>query len=105
PGSYYVIACVKQRCLAAKSGLEVTPTPVTSTDLVDAAVAAHRLTPQQGLFYRALAAFGDPRLPAAYAGDPAGVDHGVAREVVERWPTLTPAHRAVLQAYFTPPPA
>src|SRR5207244_6396869 len=68
PGSYYVIACVKQRCLAAKSTVELTATPVSSRDLVDAAIAAHRLTPQQGIYYRALEAFGDQSLPAAYAG-------------------------------------
>src|SRR4051812_41912079 len=70
PGSYRVIACIRKSCRASRA-LEVTRTPVGTRELVDQAVAAGKLSPQQGLVYRAFAAFGDRRLPAAYAGDDA----------------------------------
>jgi hypothetical protein len=105
PGSYYVIACVGKSCRATKARVEVTRSPVGSKELIDAAIAAKKLTPQEGLYYRALAAFGDPRLPAEYAGDASEAEHGVVRELIEQWPALSPAQQAVLNPYFTPPPA
>lgn len=105
PGSYHLLACAGKRCRAAKGQLELTPSPVGSAQLIDDAVAAKKLTPQQGLYYRALAAFGDQRLPDAYAGDGSETEHGVVRDVIEQWPTLSPAQQAALNPYFTPPPA
>jgi hypothetical protein len=105
PGSYHLFACIATSCRAAKRKLDVTPSPVGSADLIGAAVAAKKLTPQLGLYYRALAAFGDARLPAEYAGDAGKTDHAVVRELLAQWPTLAPAQQAVLNPYFTPPPA
>jgi hypothetical protein len=104
-GTFHLIACVASRCRAAKQTVEVTGSPVGSSQLIDSAVAAKKLTPQQGLYYRALAAFGDARLPARYEGDGSKVDHGVVRELLEQWPALSPAQQGVLNPYFTPPPA
>jgi hypothetical protein len=63
-GAYRLLACVNDACRAARSPLRVTDTPVGTRELVEAAVAAHKITPQQGLVYRVFAAFGDRRLPA-----------------------------------------
>ena len=84
-GDYRLFACVEQGrrevCRAARRTLHVTAKPVGTRDLVDAAVAARKLTAEQGLVYRVFDSFGDGRLPAAYAGDEAAPDHGVMRDV------------------------
>lgn len=61
-GDYRLLACIAKSCAASKSALSVTRTPVGTRELVDLAVAAGKLSPQQGLVYRVFAAFGD-RLP------------------------------------------
>src|SRR5215218_7383011 len=80
-GDYRLFACVEQGkradCRAARRPLRVTAEPVGTRELVDAAVAAHRIAPEQGLAYRVFAAFGDRRLPAAYTGDDAAQEHKV----------------------------
>jgi hypothetical protein len=108
-GEYRLIACVEQRkrgdCRAARTPLHVTAEPVGTRELVESAVAAHKITPGQGLVYRVFAAFGDPRLPAAYAGDDSEAEHIVLREAVSDWPSLSSAQRAQLRPFFTPPAA
>jgi Family of unknown function (DUF6055) len=115
-GAYHLIACVddpgrvrerneRNNCRAAKGRVNITATPVGTRELVGAAVAAHRLTPQQGLVYRVFDAFGDRRLPAAYAGDDAATEDTVMRDVIDAWPTLSSVQRRELQPFFTPPPA
>ena len=74
-------------------------------ELVEQAVAAGKLSPQQGLVYRVFAAFGDRRLPAAYAGDDTAHEDTIMREVAESWPQLSAAQRRQLQPFFTPPAA
>jgi hypothetical protein len=74
-------------------------------DLVEQAVAAGKLSPQQGLVYRVFAAFGDRRLPAAYAGDDTAHEDTIMREVAESWPQLSAAQRRQVQPFFTPPAA
>ena len=60
PGSYFVIACVddpgrirerseRNNCYASARPLAVSATPVSSSQLLAAAVAAHRLSAQQAL--------------------------------------------------------
>jgi hypothetical protein len=85
--------------------LRITGTPVSTIQLVTAAVAAHKITPQQGLMYRVFAAFGDQRLPAAYGGDAAVPDDEVMRDVVSQWSTLSLTQRSELRPFFTPPAA
>jgi hypothetical protein len=104
-GAYHLIACIGNACRAAKRSLSVTATPVGTRELVAAAVAAHRLTPQQGLLYRVFAATGDRRLPPAYAGDNTEPEDLVMRDVVSQWSTLSASQRATLNPFFTPPAA
>lgn len=104
-GDYRLIACVAGNCRAARNKLNVTATPVGTRELVDAAVAAGKITPQQGLVYRVFSAFGDRRLPAAYAGDAAAPEGTVMRDVAEQWPQLTSAQRNQLRPFTLPPAA
>jgi Family of unknown function (DUF6055) len=104
-GAYRLIACVEDACRAARSSLRVTQTPVGTRELVEAAVAAHKISPQQGLVYRVFGAFGDRRLPAAYAGDDAEPEDGIMREVVSEWPRLSRAQQRQLRPFFIPPAA
>jgi len=68
-GDYRLLACLGKSCAASRRSLAVTERPMGTRALVEQAVAAGKLSPQQGLVYRVFAAFGDRRLPAAYAGD------------------------------------
>jgi hypothetical protein len=104
-GAYHLLACVNDDCRAARGSLRVTATPIGTRELVEAAVAAHKITPQQGLVYRVFAAFGDRRLPAAYAGDDAVPEDTVMRDVLEEWPRLSRAQRAQMRPFLLPPPA
>ncbi len=79
--------------------------PVGTAQLVNQAIAAGKLSPEQGLVYRAFAAFGDRRLPAAYAGDDTAHEDTVMREVAESWPKLSSAQRRQVEPFFTPPAA
>jgi hypothetical protein len=114
PGAYFVIACVddpsrirerseRNNCAASVRPLAVTATPVSSSQLLAAAVAAHKLSPQQALVYRVLAAFGDPRLPSMYAGDDSAPDDLVMRAATDAWPTLSVTQKQELRPFFTPP--
>lgn len=115
-GAYRLIACVddpsrvresseRDNCRAARSPLRLTATPVGTRELVAAAVAAGRISPQKGLVYRVFAAFGDRRLPAAYAGDDAEAEDNIMREVITEWPRLSAAQQAQLRPFFIPPAA
>jgi len=105
PGDYRVLACVGRSCRASRHALSVTKVPVGTRELVDEAVAAGKLSHEQGLVYRVFAAFGDGRLPAAYAGDDAAHEDTVMREVAESWPSLSAKQRGQLEPFFTPPAA
>ena len=104
-GSYRVLACIGKSCAASKKALAVTKVPVGTAQLVNQAIAAGKLSPEQGLVYRAFAAFGDRRLPAAYAGDDTAHEDTVMREVAESWPKLSSAQRRQVEPFFTPPAA
>ena len=104
PGSYRVIACIRKSCRASRP-LQVTKTPVGTRQLVDQAVAAGKLSPGQGLVYRVFSAFGDGRLPAAYAGDDTAQEDTIMRDVAESWGQLSAKQRAQVQPFFTPPAA
>src|SRR5215210_5454368 len=51
-GDFRVLACIGKSCAVSKRGLTVTRTPVGTSQLVDRAVAAGKLSAQQGLVYR-----------------------------------------------------
>ena len=103
-GAYRVLACAGKSCAASKT-LTVTGRPVGTRELVAQAVAAGKLSPEQGLVYRAFAAFDDHRLPAAYAGDDAAHEDSIMREVAESWPKLSTAQRKQVEPFFIPPAA
>src|SRR3954453_12286908 len=104
-GDYRVLACIGKSCAASKKALAVTKVPVGTAQLVDQAITAGKLSPEQGLVYRAFAAFGDGRLPAAYAGDDAAHEDTIMREVAESWPKLSAAQRRQVEPFFAPPAA
>src|SRR5215210_3371462 len=51
-GDFRVLACIGKSCAVSKRALTVTRTPVGTRQLVDRAVAAGKLSAQQGLVYR-----------------------------------------------------
>lgn len=68
----------------------------TTAELIDAALGASTLSPAQALEYRAWAAFGDPRLPAAYRGGGRVDATNVIAQLWEAEGTLSPeAHDAL----------
>jgi hypothetical protein len=76
----------------------------TSTALIAEALAARRISDEDALLYRVLAAFGDERLPAAYVGAPdAAPDHGLLRQLASRFGGLTPARQDLLLPFLIPP--
>ena len=79
------------------------PDPTTAS-LIDAAAAAGSISAEEALTYRVLALFGDPRLPAAFAGAPSELpDHLLLRELSGRLPTLSPAAQELLTPFLLPP--
>ena len=103
-GAYRVLACAGKSCAASRT-LTLTSRPLGTRGLVGQAVAAGKLSPEQGLVYRVFAAFDDRRLPAAYAGDDAAHEDSIMREVAESWSQLSAAQRKRVEPFFTPPAA
>ena len=103
-GTYRVIACVAKSCAASRP-MEVTESPVGTPELVERAVAAGKLTPQQGLVYRVFAAFGDRRLAGAYAGDNSEPEDTVMRDVAAGWAQLSKTQQKLLRPFLLPPAA
>ncbi|MBO9533098.1 MAG: hypothetical protein J7513_09020 [Solirubrobacteraceae bacterium] len=124
PGKVRVIVClddaakVRERsesnnCRAARQPLTIaapSTDPATAGAAAPAAriaaeLAAGKLTPAKALEYRVLARFGDPKLPAQYAGDPGDAeDDGVLREAASAWADLPKPTRKAIGEYFLPPP-
>jgi hypothetical protein len=76
----------------------------TTIELIDGAVVKGEIGADSALLYRVYAAFGDGRLPPAYAGLPPGrSEHGILTDVVARWPTLSAATQQALEPFLTPP--
>ncbi|HKS55940.1 MAG TPA: PKD domain-containing protein, partial [Steroidobacteraceae bacterium] len=76
----------------------------TSTQLIDAALAAGTLTAEQALIYKMFAEFRDPRLPAEYVGRPShNPGTRVVAEVALAWPGLSAAARQTLEPFFILP--
>jgi len=101
--TYRLLACPQRRgkrCATA-ARVQVTATPVSTRQLTDAAVAAHKLTPSRALVDRVWATFGDRRLPARYRGDVDAVaDDGALTEAVA---LLRGIDRRAIKAYLLPP--
>ncbi len=114
-----VIACVNESvkgpskqpakdCRTAKAPLQIVAAvgpSATPKALIAADLAAGRIKPDQALGYRALAVFGDQRLPAKYSGGAAaGGDDSVMRELASAWGTLSAPVKKQVGKYFLPTP-
>lgn len=94
------------------SGPDPAPDPSgspTSNDLINTAVTGGQLTIEQALIYKMFAEFGDPRLPAQYAGDDGGFIEGDAQHQVVAHianvgiNNVSPATLDTLRPFFVPP--
>jgi hypothetical protein len=78
--------------------------PAASSEvLIAQALAAGQIDADTALVYRTFAAFRDPRLPQAYRGNEVGQHSGVLTEVIQRYDSLSEAHRAVLVPFLQRP--
>jgi hypothetical protein len=88
---------------AGPSAAPGTPSGASSQARIQADVDAGAITPTQSLFYRALAAFGDPRLPERYAGASAWEDPDLFARIEAALPSLDPGQRALLEPFVRRP--
>jgi hypothetical protein len=108
PGRYRLRACVNgHACKTAERAVTIAAAPAGSSELIGDALAAGQISEEQALAYRAYAAFGSPRLPAAFQGDEAAAapDDSVIRDLQGRWTTLPLTVRRALLPYLQPPAA
>jgi hypothetical protein len=101
-GRYRVLACLGARC-AGSGPVGITTSPASSEALIQAAVAAHRLSAGTALLYRLYALKLDLRLPARYRGQLAPFDDSVMRDVMDAWPRLSRSLKARLAPFLLPP--
>jgi hypothetical protein len=108
-GARHVLACLGRACAASRTRVTITASADpgrASAALIEADRRAGRLSEAKAVTFRVLALFGDPRLPARYAGDAgAGDDHGALREAANAWSTLPKSARRMLSPYLLPPAA
>lgn len=96
----------RNNCKAAPGKLTIGAAGGTAeapAELIAADLAAGKLTAAQALEYRVLSRFGDPALPARYAG--AAGDHeddGAMRAAASGWAGLSKAQRKRIGKYFQP---
>lgn len=84
--------------------LPLITTPMTSEQLIEAALERGEIDAETALIYRVFADFGDPRLPDAYQGvNEDTFDTLILREVAEQFDELSESAQAILQPYFIPP--
>lgn len=106
PATYRLLVCPHARRARCGVGakVHVTPAAVGTRDLIDRAVAAHKLSASRALVYRVWATFGDRRLPAAYHGDLDGApdDRALAQAAAAR-SRLRARDRRSLAPYLLPP--
>jgi hypothetical protein len=119
-GKYHLIACadatrkVRERsetnnCKAAPGAIKVTaakkpPAGKSSSELIDAAVAAHKISAETGLVYKVFALFDDPKLPPEYrASDLGGISDGLMYTVGSSYKTYSASTRARLAPFMVPP--
>lgn len=92
-----------QSCSAAGAPIYDLP---TSSDLIDAALAAEEIDEATAHVYRVFAAYGDSRLPGEFAGanfsEPSSLDVALA---MEAYSTLSPEQQAMIAPYILPPSA
>jgi hypothetical protein len=111
-GTVTAVALGQARITASASGVTSNPAtvvvnPSQSTDsAVAAAVAAGKISAEQGLVYQVLGIFGDPRLPVEYRGTS---DHGVTPydltllTAANQFDSLSPDSQDMIGPYLIPP--
>jgi hypothetical protein len=76
----------------------------TTFQLIQGAVVKGEINDETALLYKVYAFFGDARLPQVYQGDPPGQrEHGILREVADRWSTLSTQTQQALEPFLIPP--
>ena len=106
PGAVFVIGCTTDGsdCSASGTKVQLTQNAVTTDDLVQTAVEQGTLDASTGLVYRVYGAFGDPRLPRKFAGEP--TDGTAAMEdAIADWSTLPKPAQEAIRPYLLPPAA
>ena len=99
-----VISATSGTSVASASVTVFATTDATGSALIATALAQNRISAEQALMYRVFAMFGDPRLPAEFAGAPDGApDHMLLRQVSGALPTLSQAGRDTLVPFLLPP--
>jgi hypothetical protein len=92
--------------------LTVTDTPVgatgsttsTSEQLIEQDLQTGTITEEQAFIYKVYAAFGSPDLPSKYASALGGmIDSPISKEIGKRYSALSPAAKAALLPYLSPP--
>jgi hypothetical protein len=93
--AFLILSAPASRALAGqdKSASDDTANEfVSAQSLIADGFASGRIDYPTSLLYRAYALFGDPRLPAEFAGDGAfGEDNALFAETLYSWPTLPKA--------------
>jgi len=103
-GQFWLLACVSGHCAASGQKVHVTGTPKTSSKLIAAARAAHKISAGTALVYNVYAALGDPRLPTAYRGDDPPLSDDLSLGVAtDAWSTLSAHQRALLSPLLQGP--
>lgn len=99
-----VISATSGSAVASASVQVYAATAATGSALIATALAQNRISAEQALMYSVFAMFGDPRLPAEFAGAPDGApDHMLLRRVSGQLATLSPATRNALVPFLLPP--
>ena len=99
-----VISASSATSVASASVTVFASSAATRSALIASALAQNRISAEQALMYRVFAMFGDPRLPAEFAGAPDGApDHQLLRQVSGALPTLSQPARDALVPFLLPP--
>ena len=118
-GSYHLIACadatrkVRERseannCKAAPGTIKITtakkpPAGKSSSELIDAAVAAHKLSAETGQVYKVFALFDDPQLPPEFRGGAANLPESLLLDLKPKLSSMSAKARSQLAPFYVPP--
>src|SRR5256714_550483 len=117
-GRYRLVVCadptrkVRERseannCKTARGAVNVTkakkpPAGKSSGELIDAAVAAHKISAETGLVYKVFSAYDDPQLPPEFRGKPTGADPAQTQAAAS-FGSLSARAKKELRPFFGPP--
>jgi hypothetical protein len=79
-------------------------TPLTSEQLIDAALARGEISAETAIVYKVYVVFGDSRLPARFHGDDrTATDGDSVKTAMAQFSSLSPSAQAILAPYLIPP--